>query len=319
MKKGLLTRISTYITTIIMLIMVTFQMANATYCSHDMGDANFTIETMDVTYSEVDPVYNPGKCRALVHIAGVITNIGTKKITHLNFGTSARPHQGFDSGIKSLGVGEAYNFDVTVHYDWIDCMSVTELLILSNGANIKNNSMVCEFPQAVLPVKLISFDYDESDNGLVWETASEIDNEMFVIEWSSDGVEWSELGTVFGNGTTEYGASYFFPVNHNTGGFFRLKQVDFDGDLQYSEIISVSHTRLQSTDDIIVYPNPAQDVLYTNSFAVNSIDIFEMSGRLLKTVTVENQSIIVSDLRPGLYVAVLKTATGSTQTQFIKG
>lgn len=319
MKKGLLTRISTITTTITLLIMVTFQMANAAYCSHDMGDANFTIETMDVTYTEVDPVYNPGKCNAEVHIVGVIKNIGTKKISHINFSTTARSNQGFESGVKQLAPGDEYKFDITVNYNWIDCMSVTELLVLSNGANIKRGSMVCEFPQRVLPVKLISFDYDEVDNGLVWETASEIDNEMFVIEWSKDGLEWSEIGTVFGNGTTEYGASYFFPVNHNTGGFFRLKQVDFDGDLQYSEIISVSHTRLQSTDDIIVYPNPAQDVLYTNSFEVNSIDIFEMSGRLLKTVTVENQSIIVSDLRPGLYVAVLKTATGSTQTQFIKG
>lgn len=299
--------------------MATFQMANAAYCSHDMGDANFTIETMDVTYEEVDPVYNPGKCNAEVHIVGVIKNIGTKKISHINFSTTARSNQGFESGVKQLAPGDEYKFDITVNYNWIDCMSVTELLVLSNGANIKRGSMVCEFPQRVLPVKLISFDYDEVDNGLVWETASEIDNEMFVIEWSKDGLEWSEIGTVFGNGTTEYGASYFFPVNHNTGGFFRLKQVDFDGDLQYSEIISVSHTRLQSTDDIIVYPNPAQDVLYTNSFEVNSIDIFEMSGRLLKTVTVENQSIIVNDLRPGLYVAVLKTATGSTQTQFIKG
>lgn len=319
MKKGLHIKLNSKITGIILVIMATFQLANATYCSHDMGDANFTIEKMDVTYTEVDPVYNPGKCNAEVHIAGVIKNIGTKKISHINFSTTARSNQGFDSGVKQLAPGDEYAFDITINYSWIDCMSVTELLVLSNGADIKRGSMVCEFPQRVLPVKLISFDYDAIDNGLVWETASEIDNEMFVIEWSKDGVEWSELGTVLGNGTTEYGASYFFPVNNGEGGFFRLKQVDFDGDMHYSEIITVSQINRPSTEEIIVYPNPAQDVLYTNSYEVHSVDIFEMSGRLLKTVPVQDQSIAVSELRPGLYVAVLKTATGSTQTQFIKG
>jgi hypothetical protein len=98
-----------------------------------------------------------------------------------------------------------------------------------------------------LPVELISFEAKAMDNHnlLTWTTASEINNDHFVIEKSSDGISFLEIGTERGMGNSTVAHEYFFrdfEIENGTT-FYRLKQVDFDGTDNYSSIATVNRNR----------------------------------------------------------------------------
>ena len=123
-----------------------------------------------------------------------------------------------------------------------------------------------------LPIELTSFTAEpDGDNvNLDWITMSEVNNNYFTVEKSTDGISFEELARVdgAGNSTTvkTYNTTDTKPV---TGlNYYRLKQTDFDGGFTYSGIISVNY----GTDPelfVTVYPNPAvhQDI-YVNVNAV---------------------------------------------------
>lgn len=111
---------------------------------------------------------------------------------------------------------------------------------------------------ALLPVKLLYFEA-EANNGramLNWATATEKNNEGFFIEHTQSGKEWNPLGFIEGAGTTEEIQHYTFEVDDLPAGehYFRLKQMDFDGQYEYSPIANVyigeEPARLR------IFPNP---------------------------------------------------------------
>ena len=101
---------------------------------------------------------------------------------------------------------------------------------------------------------------------LRWETASEEDNSHFVVERSADGNSFEAIGTVAGNGTTSEINHYSLVDKDPYYGYnyYRLKQVDFDGDYEYSQIETVIISS-QDVPDVIIYPNP---VLTTTTLRV---------------------------------------------------
>ncbi|MCU0432714.1 MAG: hypothetical protein MUC87_04605 [Bacteroidia bacterium] len=92
----------------------------------------------------------------------------------------------------------------------------------------------------VLPVEFTSFTADLYQNRplLRWETASETNNARFEIERSADGEIFARIGTVAGAGTTSQPQQYsYFDAAAPEGiVYYRLKQVDFNGDYEYSII-----------------------------------------------------------------------------------
>ena len=98
---------------------------------------------------------------------------------------------------------------------------------------------------ALLPIELVSFNFDKSNGKFIWTTASEKDNEYFVVEYSKNGKDWTEctehIGSVSNTGYT-YGTESVIPINESLFSYFRLKQVDLNGAYSYSDIITVSFT-----------------------------------------------------------------------------
>ena len=84
-------------------------------------------------------------------------------------------------------------------------------------------------------------------NMLVWDTSEEIDNKEFVIEKSTDGIDFTTIGNVEGAGSSDEANSYrFMDLDARKGtSYYRLKQIDFDGEHNYSQIIIVN----KSTDN----------------------------------------------------------------------
>lgn len=105
---------------------------------------------------------------------------------------------------------------------------------------------VCEdICSIVLPIELMSFDgeYNQKTgmNNLKWITASEANNDRFEIYSSNDGEFWKMIGTVNGAGNSTIEQSYKFDHRSDYNlTYYKLKQIDFDGNFEYSNIISIS-------------------------------------------------------------------------------
>lgn len=144
----------------------------------------------------------------------------------------------------------------------------------------------------VLPVELLYFTgtYVDKKVYLNWETASELNNDYFLVEKSTDGKNWTSIGSVKGHGTTQDPHQYAMidPYPFQGENYYRLKQVDFDGTFKYSRIIVIDvlneYTRTEST--FAVQPNPTAGlVVATISSETNQkvqLNIFDASGQLME-------------------------------------
>jgi hypothetical protein len=97
-----------------------------------------------------------------------------------------------------------------------------------------------------LPIELLSFDgfnYN-SHNLLSWKTATEMNNDFYTIERSSDGINWEKVANIDGAGTSTTLLSYTFKdymFIKDAINYYRLKQTDFNGQYEYSGIISIDN------------------------------------------------------------------------------
>jgi hypothetical protein len=145
---------------------------------------------------------------------------------------------------------------------------------------------------AVLPIELYSYEVKLEDNNvrIDWATASEIDNDYFVVERSTDAYHFEEIGREEGAGFSEsfryYAITDKFPFEGVS--YYRLKQVDFDGTATYFDIKMVDNND-GYTDEHgrTVYPNPIMEHSKFNigleGFEGNTVQvkIQNMSGFLI--------------------------------------
>ena len=111
-----------------------------------------------------------------------------------------------------------------------------------------------------IPVELTSFTADVIDGNIIlnWNTATELNNQGFDVERSYDNENFIKIGFVSGFGTTTEQKAYSFLIDkvQSRKSFFRLKQIDFDGKFEYSNIVEVdgiSPTKFSLEQN---YPNP---------------------------------------------------------------
>ncbi|MEZ4828095.1 MAG: T9SS type A sorting domain-containing protein [Bacteroidia bacterium] len=109
------------------------------------------------------------------------------------------------------------------------------------------------------PVELISFQAIPSHSGvdIVWETASELNNDFFTIERAEGESEFVAVGTVSGAGNSDEVRDYLFEDHTLTTGTwrYRLRQTDYDGKFTFSNTEQVT---FQSREGMLsIYPNPA--------------------------------------------------------------
>lgn len=103
-----------------------------------------------------------------------------------------------------------------------------------------------------LPVKWLYFNgiAINNVNYLKWITATEIDNWKFEVQRSLDGVEWDVAGYVLGHGTSSSQNTYMFydkcEYSNITNIYYRLKQIDFNDNYDYSDIIVIKSISLNN-------------------------------------------------------------------------
>jgi hypothetical protein len=133
------------------------------------------------------------------------------------------------------------------------------------GGNSAN--YVARWEEAPLPIEWIAFEataWEKRSALLTWRTASETQNAHFLVQHSTDGRAFQDLAKISGKGDSQVENHYeYLHENHSHGtNYYRLKQVDFDGQYEYSKIISVEIPNDKPHLTITPNPNPGQFTLH---------------------------------------------------------
>jgi hypothetical protein len=186
------------------------------------------------------------------------------------------------------------------------------------------------FYYGIVPVELVSFNavlsIDKVD--LSWVTASELNNRGFEIERSnlkgkkSNEMSWERIGFIEGMGTTTESVQYNFvdkPIAQGTYAY-RLKQIDFDGSLTYSDEIEVDFITADKFTLVQNYPNPFNPAtvigyrLPANGWV--TLKVYDILGNEITTLVNEekaagNYEVVfdAAELSSGIYYYTLKSGS----------
>jgi hypothetical protein len=189
-------------------------------------------------------------------------------------------------------------------------------------------TIAADSSQNPLPVSLLRFAAKANNNDalLTWSTASEKNNKGFEIERSVDGRSFEAVTFVKGAGNSALVINYNYNdanafANNNTL-YYRLKQVDLNGKLTYSNIVKVS-SYMQKSSSIAAFPNP-----FTRDYTIalelqNNADVTmvmtDIQGKVVAAETVpavkgsNNLTLTnIADLQSGVYFLKV-TVEGETQ------
>lgn len=267
--------------------------------------------------------------------------IGSSSTTPSTFLT-AISNDGFSHGIiAGTGLSEGINAtaisgdeDVMVYTGstacndtWAACLA--DLSNSSNwstedtGSDDSNNGGI-DFPSSVpssfsgsaLPVELIAFngEYDDDTASLHWITVSEINNKGFEIQKSLDGHLFLPIGFVtgFGNSTTKLTYQFSDPYFTQTS-YYRLKQIDFDGQSELSKIILLE----RGLSSLGIYPNPIYDqVQISVEEPFFEFSIFDHKGRQIKNAELSRKQAENSILSLASGIYMVKIGAAETQSVF---
>ncbi len=217
---------------------------------------------------------------------------------------------------------------------WIPIAPIT-LDIETNTASVNGVTSFSDWTLGIenpLPVELTSFSATTigSKVKLSWNTATEINNYGFEIERSALSAErqaWEKIGFVNGNGNSNSPKSYSFLDNNVTTGkyLYRLKQIDNDGQFEYSKTVEVNFNAPKKFELSQNYPNPfnpTTTISYNIPEASNvKLTIYNLLGQEIKTLVngfkeagVHTVNFNASELNSGLYIYKLQ-AGSYTQTR----
>lgn len=128
-----------------------------------------------------------------------------------------------------------------------------------------------------LPIELLSFDAVATTNNITifWSTASEENNDYFVIEKSKDCSLWNEIDRIDGAGNSQTIIHYSTVDTDPWIGisYYRLTQVDYDGNYETFGAIALGFYET----NLLIYPNPAQNIINLPDCA----KIFDQQGRMV--------------------------------------
>ncbi len=184
------------------------------------------------------------------------------------------------------------------------------------ATNIPFTNWVNNANGSLMPVTLLFFEVSDVNQGSValkWATASEENFDHFVIEASSDGVDFNEIGNVKGNGTTNVRHDYTFEVGNPAVGktYYRLRSVDFDG---YTETFKVISATYEAEKSVKIFPNPAVDKTVNVDFNFipgeeTVITITNLNGvEVLRYSVNEMQNALPLSIESGTYLISIQSA-----------
>jgi hypothetical protein len=162
-----------------------------------------------------------------------------------------------------------------------------------------------------LPVSLLSFSAQANNEGTVnvtWSTASEINNSHFLVQRSQNSLTYSDILVVEGAGNSNTLLNYFVTDESPLAGinYYRLCQVDFDGTRTYYQPVAV---RIGESANVLVYPNPATEVLWIEVPDDAQVIITDIYGKLVSDRFIQKgiSSASLKNLQDGMYTVKIRS------------
>lgn len=196
-----------------------------------------------------------------------------------------------------------------------DLTSYTINAVDGNGCEASVTNLVeCE----KVPIELIEFrGLSTNDGNLIsWKTASEINNDYFTLESSTNGHDFLSLSVIEGAGTSSDIKEYSYLDEVEKAGiiYYRLKQTDYDGAYAYSDIIQVENRVVsQNVIQILSLTRIDQTIEIELSFDKSTIFFIDSNGASISSYTSNGNSYSI-DTRSwptGIYYLHVNSDYGS--------
>lgn len=169
---------------------------------------------------------------------------------------------------------------------------------------------------SLLPVEFSKFEgkKDGKKVAIQWQTASEINNDRFEIERSSDARKFETIGSVKGEGNSLKLNDYSFMDDAPLNGinYYRLKQVDIDGKSAYSRMLSVK----MSNQNVRITPTSTFDYVTVSTGDQSSIILRSVNGQVMnrQSDSEGNFTVDMANYPQGIYFMTIET-NGIVQTE----
>ena len=172
------------------------------------------------------------------------------------------------------------------------------------------------FTSPFLPISLTSFTaamINKNSAELKWNTATELNNDYFTIERSSNAIDFNTLMIVNGAGNSNHSINYSTLDESTLNGlsYYRLKQTDFSGNFSYSDIVMVEADK-NNFEIVNTYSSTEQDVLAItlncSEPCIIYLELYNIGGQKVvscaKQVSGERTEVSLStkSLNPGIYM-----------------
>ena len=210
-------------------------------------------------------------------------------------------------------------------FNWVPPTSAytgnTNFYVVINSTNSSSSTIGDSiyfklFTLNVLPVKWNDFnaEFINKDVKINWSTASEINNNYFEVERSVNQVEWNSIGTVKAIGNSNVLNRYEFIDSeiknlptYDKNIFYRIKQIDFDGEFEYSTIFCVNNIALEEIT-LNNFSNNQIVAIHSKS-AIKSIRLIDNAGKSIRSQYESNEQVNldISGISQGMYFLQIET------------
>ncbi len=226
--------------------------------------------------------------------SGFVSDMSRLKVAHYNGSYWENLGNGITSGSNSTGSIRTY-------------APVTNFSPFALGSEGESNP---------LPIELISFTAKALNEKveLNWITASEINNDYFTVEKTSDGQTYTEVGKLAGTSYSNTAKSYQMldlkPFNGTS--YYRLKQTDLDGSFTYSDLVPVQFTTASKPIGVAQMDEKGLIGFVNLPTGEFGISVFDLTGRSIFTTSFQSEESTLQTLRlplvpEGIYLIQLQS------------
>lgn len=217
-------------------------------------------------------------------------------------------YSGGGGGPESRHPGGGGSFVAATGTNGITVSDKTDGTGTTTGYN--GSAQICSSPAITLPVSFGGITVEQSPAGVLvkWFTLTELNTAHYEIEKSNDGQQFTVIGKVTATGNSTDRRSYSFNDQAPATGklYYRIRVVDLDGSLSYSETVQLTSAGVLSLD---IFPNPAvhkvnirlpQDWLQDTY----QLQVISAAGQVMqeKNLSGLQQELNVQSLPVGIYI-----------------
>jgi len=198
-----------------------------------------------------------------------------------------------------------------------------------NGSNSSINYNTSESSDnkysSGLPVSLLSFRASAIDDNVLisWETASEMNNDYFIIERSLDGEKFDEIASIEGSGNSNILLSYEFVDKQKLNGvvYYRLTQFDYDGKSTVFNMISINLDNIDKTIETVFVDNKSLSI-DLNISTKASVSLVDANGKVSQMAILpseggRNVKFDMNTLSKGVYFIIVDDGANISSRKFV--